>query len=73
MNIRVSHVAFSEARRRVATTVRSDFDESDQTKIHELAALIGETLDALRAAGLVTMKTAHEEEGARWLRAFATQ
>jgi hypothetical protein len=56
MNIRVSHVAFSEARRRVATTVRSDFDESDQTKIHELAAQIGEMLDALRAAaGLVTI------------------
>ena len=25
-----------------------DFDESDKTNIHELAALIGETLDALR-------------------------
>jgi GAF domain-containing protein len=27
-----------------------DFDESDETNIHELAALIGETLDALRLA-----------------------
>jgi GAF domain-containing protein len=27
-----------------------DFDESDQTNIHALAALIGETLDALRLA-----------------------
>jgi GAF domain-containing protein len=26
------------------------FDESDETNIHELAALIGETLDALRLA-----------------------
>ena len=27
-----------------------DFDESDEANIHELAALIGETLDALRLA-----------------------
>jgi len=27
-----------------------EFDESDETNIHELAALIGETLDALRLA-----------------------
>ena len=27
-----------------------DFDEADETNIHELAALIGETLDALRLA-----------------------
>ena len=27
-----------------------DFDESDETNIHELAALIGDTLDALRLA-----------------------
>jgi hypothetical protein len=27
-----------------------DFDESDETNIHELAALIGEMLDALRRA-----------------------
>jgi GAF domain-containing protein len=27
-----------------------DFDETDETNIHELAALIGETLDALRLA-----------------------
>jgi hypothetical protein len=27
-----------------------DFDESDETNIHVLAALIGETLDALRLA-----------------------
>jgi GAF domain-containing protein len=27
-----------------------DFDESDETNIHELAALVGETLDALRLA-----------------------
>ena len=27
-----------------------EFDESDETNLHELAALIGETLDALRLA-----------------------
>ena len=27
-----------------------DFDESDEANIHELAALIGETLDALQLA-----------------------
>ena len=27
-----------------------DFDESDERNIHELAALVGETLDALRLA-----------------------
>ena len=27
-----------------------DFDESDETNIHELAALIGEMVDALRLA-----------------------
>jgi GAF domain-containing protein len=27
-----------------------DFDETDETNIHELAALVGETLDALRQA-----------------------
>jgi GAF domain-containing protein len=27
-----------------------EFDESDETNTHELAALIGETLDALRLA-----------------------
>jgi hypothetical protein len=27
-----------------------EFDESDETNLHELAALIGETLDVLRLA-----------------------
>jgi hypothetical protein len=27
-----------------------DFDEADETNIHELAALVGEMLDALRLA-----------------------
>jgi len=31
-----------------------DFDESDDANIHELAALIGETLDASRLAGQQT-------------------
>jgi GAF domain-containing protein len=31
-----------------------DFDEADETNIHELAALIGETLDALRLAAQPT-------------------
>jgi hypothetical protein len=34
-----------------------DFDQSDETNIHELAALVGETLDAVR---LVAQRTAQQ-------------
>ena len=42
-----------------------DFDESDEANIHELAALIGETLDALRLAAQRPAQRRHADERGR--------
>ena len=46
----VNEVGFLRPREIRCPTGGREFDESDETNIHELAALIGETLDALRLA-----------------------